>query len=538
MAITIPAKLGTTLNWLYLICVISFAVAIAHHHVKFISHELPLDYNETGMLVITSTIANGENPFSFESQPSRISLYPIFYNIVVAPLSHVFGNTLQLHRVVSGLFIVACSVLCFFLCRRDSGKVTESFIAALLVYAGLLFYSTPIASPNSLGLFLFLSAIAIPWVNRFSTRSLGIAIVLGILAFYTKQYFVACLGYVALYLFLAVSKKRAILFGLAALFVFIAVLMMVCYTSPYYLENTVFAIGSSANLVSSNEIVIRQLKEYSMIYLPVLIILTVAITQRLMSNKSVALARSDVDKKPALVNLADWDQPFLGRSPSYIWLCCACSLLIIVLVLGKNPGNHLTYLFQLISPFLLVGVFSLNLDAPKWRWFFRVLIVFAMHNSYFMLSRDFSVNDESWNRVREEISSADDIYASTLVINEILKKGGPVYSNGHTRYFPFGSNKPTFFIKTEPGHTVPEIWERHVDFIQSKIENKEFDLLLIDYWMHLPKSAQESAIDTKVLLKRYYRRVDTISLPLMDRLGGGEFSVQIWKPKLDATEAE
>ena len=250
MTKNLPIKLGIAINSLYLICVISFVIAIAHNHAKLISHEFPLDYNEAGMLVITSTIAHGGNPYSLESQPSQMSVYPPLYNIFVAPLSRVFGNTLELHRIFSGLFIMACAALCFYLCRRDSGARAESFIAAALVYAGLLFYSTPIASPNGLGLFLFLAAITVPWVNGFSTRSLAVTIVLGILAFYTKQYFIACLGYVALYLFLAESKKHAICFGLAALAAFIVVLALVCYTSPYYLEDTFFAVQSGSKLAA------------------------------------------------------------------------------------------------------------------------------------------------------------------------------------------------------------------------------------------------------------------------------------------------
>ena len=240
MTANLPNRLGRVINILYMICVISFVVAIAHNHVKLISNEFPLDYNEPGMLVTTSTIAHGDNPFSLENQPSRISLYPVLYNILVAPLSRVFGNTLELHRIVAGLFIMACCALCFYLCRREAGARTESFIAAALFYAALLFYSTPVAGPNSLGLFLFLSAITVPWVHGFSTRSLSVTILLGVLAFYTKQYFVACLGYVALYLFLAESKKRAVYFSLAAFTTFIAVLALVCYTSPYYLEDTFF----------------------------------------------------------------------------------------------------------------------------------------------------------------------------------------------------------------------------------------------------------------------------------------------------------
>jgi 4-amino-4-deoxy-L-arabinose transferase-like glycosyltransferase len=530
MATNLQNKLGMALNSLYLICVVSFVIAIAHNHVMLISHEYPLDYNEAGMLVTTSTIAKGDNPFSLESQPSRISLYPVLYNILVAPLSVVLGNTLELHRAIVALFVIACCVLCFYLCRRESVGRTESFVAAALCYAALLFYSTPIASTNSLGLFFFLLAITVPWVHGFSTRSLAVTILLGILAFYTKQYFVACLGYVSLYMFLADSKKRAIYFGLTAAAAFIVVLALVCYISPFYLEDTFFAVQSSAKLAASNEFVITQTMEYIQIYLPLLMILAVAIVNRFVSKTPVSLRHSQNSQKSKFVNLIEIDKPLLVHKPNYVWFCCVCSVIIVVFVLGRNRGNHLTYFFQLISPFFLVGVFSLISGMPKWRWPFQILIVLALYNSYFMLPRDFSVKEDSWLRIRKEISEADDVYASTLVLKEIMEKGAPVYINGATRYFVFGNDKPSFLAKADETNSVPEIWARYVKMIQTKIKKREFDLLVIDNWMQLPNAKQDSEIDTATLLEEHYKLTDNITLPLMKRLGGGVFRVQIWKP--------
>ncbi len=530
MSTSLPTKLSVAFNSLFLLCVATFVIRVAYIHVELISHAYPLDYNETAMLVFTSTIVDGGNPFSLESQPSRMSLYPVLYNILVAPLSAFFGNSLELHRIVAGLFILACSALCFYLCRRESGTRTDSFIAAALFYAALLFYSTPIASPNSVGLFLFLCAITVPWVYGFSTRSLFVTILLGILAFYTKQYFIACLGYVALYLFIAQSKKRAICFGFAAFSAFIVILVLVSYTSPYYLEDTFFAVQSSAELVSSDGQVLTQFWEFTKIYLPLLLILSLAIIHSFNSRKEVIAKYVQSSKREKFIDLFDPDKPLLLRKPNYIWVCFGCSVIIIVLVLGRNHGNHLTYLFQLMSPFLLVGIFAKISDMRKWRWPIRILIVFALYNSYSILTTDFSVEEKGWQIIRQEIANADDIYASTLVLKEVMEKGAPVYQNGHTRYFIFGKDMPSFLAKSDPEKTVPEIWERHVQFIQNKIKNQEFDLLLIDQWMPLPISTNDSSIDTKMLLKNHYKRTANISLPLANRLGGGNHTVQVWKP--------
>ena len=544
MATTLQTKLGAIINSIYLVCVISFVIALAYVHVQLITHEYPLDYNEGGMLVTTQTIMEWANPYSLESQPSRISLYPVFYNILVAPLASIFGNTFELHRAISGLFILASCALCFYFCRRESVARSESFIAALLLYAALLFYSTPVASPNALGLLLFLAAIIIPWVHGFSARSLCVTIVLGILAFYTKQYFVACLGYVALYVFLTVSKKRAIYFGVAALSTFIAALVVVFYTSPYYLEDTLFAVQSSAKLATADEMVIKQLKEFVQIYLPVLVIFSVAVIYKIGFTARSSTQSMPGSRKESLVDILSFNKPLLQHKPNYSWFCCVCSLIIFVLVLGKNRGNHMTYLFQLVSPFFLIGVFALSSGMPKWRWPFRVLVLFALYKGYAMLPSDFSVEEASWIKLREEVSQAGDVYGSTLVLQEIIEKGAPIYLSGGSRYFLFGTFKPSFLVKSKPEHTIPEVWERYVKLIQTKIKKQEFDLLVIDHWMRLPTSKpsltliQTAESETLALLKVHYTETDTMMLPLADRLGGGKFRVHLWKPKTDGPEIE
>ncbi len=131
----LPSRLGDAADWVFLACVSCFIIALAYNHFNLIFHGFPLDYNEGGMLVTTSAIAQGVNPYSLESQPSLISLYPVLYNIVVAPLSYIFGNTFELHRVLSALFILGSCSLSYFLCRRESGRRIESLAAAALVYA-------------------------------------------------------------------------------------------------------------------------------------------------------------------------------------------------------------------------------------------------------------------------------------------------------------------------------------------------------------------------------------------------------------------
>jgi hypothetical protein len=110
------------LNKLYLLCGIFLLAALFYNHFQLVRFEIPLDYNEAMVPTVTATIVNGDSPFSLESQPARTSLYPVLFNLVVAPLTLIFGimsstgvvlNQLSAYSVIvlPVLIILALNVL-------------------------------------------------------------------------------------------------------------------------------------------------------------------------------------------------------------------------------------------------------------------------------------------------------------------------------------------------------------------------------------------------------------------------------------------
>lgn len=528
-----------------MLCGILLLLALLHNHFQLITHEVPLDYNETGMLVITGTIAEGENPYSLESQPNRTSVYPVLYNSLVAPLSLVFGNSLVLHRAVAAIFILASCTLCYLVTQRAANSHPDSLAVAAMLYAGLLFYSTPIASPNSLGILLFLATIFVPWRFNFSNRSLCLALFLGILAFYAKQYFVACLGYVALYLFVSKSKKVGVIFGALAFTLFLISIIIVNYTSPYFLDNTIFGMKTAQDFVASKQTLFKQLGEYCLLYMPIFLVLGVLFFDNALTKRAVPRVSDSVGLKNEtrhFSGLTDMNAPLLVHKVNYFWFCFACSLAVIVLSIGKNPGNHLTYFFQLLSPFFLMGTIVAAARAGKLKWLSQLLLIAAFYSSYTMLPRDFTVGEKNWQQLRKVMSGADDIFASTIVLADIIEHGGETYLNGHTRYFSLAAgNKPSFFVRKNPEETVAGIWEKHTKRIYAKIKAQEFDLIILDPWLFLP-AVEAGAIFkpssvAQSLLEKHYQRSEVINVSLARRLGGGTYALQIWKPIVASPQA-
>src|SRR5699024_1295386 len=164
---------------------------------------------------------------------------PPLYNLLMAPLVLAFGNTFLIHRIVAGLFIGLACWLCYYAARKKSVPKLYAVTMVVLLYAAWLFYATPVSSPNSLGLSLFLASLIVPWVRNFSWPSLVWSLVLGLLAFYSKQYFAVGMAYIALYVFLFESKLRGVQYGILFVGAIIASLILITLVCPYFIDDTI-----------------------------------------------------------------------------------------------------------------------------------------------------------------------------------------------------------------------------------------------------------------------------------------------------------
>ncbi|WP_101756545.1 glycosyltransferase family 39 protein [Oceanicoccus sp. KOV_DT_Chl] len=519
----------------YFVAILLVLCALLYNHFQMISASIPLDYNEAAQPTVTATIASGENPYTLKNQPSRASVYPVLYNIIVAPLTFVFGNNLELHRSVVAIFILGSCVLCYFATYKESRSASNSLASAILYYAALLFYSTPIASPNSTGLFFFLASIFIPWQFNFSNRSLVIALILGILAFYSKQYFIASLGYLSLYLFIAVSKKKALAFGILSLLSIITSLIVIHKTSPYFLDNTFFSVKIVISTISSNQAMLKQMSLFFEYYLALLLLTTFLVIYKLSTEKTTTneYRKDKYEKKYQLFNFKNINAPLLSRKPNYILFCLACSISIIVLILGKNPANNMTYLFQIMSPFFLIASFKTISNSDKFKWISLPLIVFSLYKSYEVLPKDFTVDTESWRKLEAIMSENKKIYGPPIILTQILNTDKPIYQNGHTNYFMYASFKPEIFKRTEKDTILNTIWQSHISRIYKNIEDQEFDLIILDRSTKIPAppSHLDPAIDGTSYLKKYYEKTDILTISLIKRPGGGRYNLSIWRPK-------
>ncbi len=488
------------------------------------------------MLLVTGIIADGGNPYTREFQPYAADVYPPLYNLLVAPFSHVFGNSFQLHRTVSALFIVFAALMTGLATWEKSSSRQQGFAAGVMFYAALLFYATPVSSTNALGVAVFLAGLVVPWWRGFNNGSLLFALICGLLAFYSKQYFILNMAILCLYLFLFVSMRRALILGVAYAVTLLLSLFFVHQSSPYYLDNTLFAPSAAMSGLQRWDILLLQLRLYLTTYAGLLTVLLVAFISWLIRSDSEKVGL----RVRAPLQLRDWSGPLFRYQVDFFAFCLFWATLVIVFWLGRNPGNYMTYLFQLMSPFLLIGGFTVVAGISGKARLALPLLLLSFYQSWAILHKDFSADMNAWERVDRMVASSDEVLASQMLVDTLLKHGKKVYQDGHTFYLPLAVSKPPWMLKELEQDRVATVWAEYIDELYGKIKRKEFDLILVSPWemrgIFLRNPPPNEDITGKKFLSRYYAVDERIKLSMTDRHGGGTYDIAVWRPKQRRSE--
>lgn len=536
---------------LLLVATIFFLALLLKIHVLLITCPVPINGFEGTMLVITQSIANGVNPYTASNLPIHMDVYPPFYNMIMAPIALFLGNTLQVHRLISGLFMGLACWLCYYAMRKENIPRVYAGAGAVLMYGALLYYEAPIASTNTLGLAIFLATVILPWANNFSRRSLLLSILLGLLSFYTKQYFVIGPVYISAYLFITQSKIRGLKYAGTFLACLVISLIAVRFIAPFYINNTIFIPRNIADASYSMHHSLDQAAQFAKLFSGVLgmvfIYCIVWLFTRFRRRPTLNRIRGHI--APSL-NLHNVHSPLIKKRINYFAFCFTASTLIVLFYLGTNTGTFMTYLFQLMLPFLLMasfGCFKKQHTFPL--VIFPLLVIWSFYRVYGFIPKDFSVDNVPWHQVNHLIANHDKIYAVNFLVPSLVKHNKKLYDDGQTIYFLLFSTRGVNFtsnlkLSRDRGYQAPiyrsseitaatqQIWSNYANGMYSMLKEKKFDLLLLGkYPFGISLIAQTKGKSWKNLLHKNYTRVDSFRLSLTNRRGGGEWTVYAWKPK-------
>jgi hypothetical protein len=212
-----------------------------------------------------------------------------------------------------------------------------------------------------------------------------------------------------------------------------------------------------------------------------------------------------------------------------------------VAVLGLNPGNFMTYLFQLMSPFLLLGICGIGaLRGPR-RLLLLPLVWYSLFQAWSILPKDFRIDPVPWERTRELVAGSERILASPILVMTLIEQDKTVYQAGHTFYFRLAENKPAFLEPAQPERRVAAIWRAYLEQLYADVRERKFDLVLLTPWdvQGIFQANPPPGMDVKGVeyFKRYYHITETFPISLTERPGGGTFQMQVWRPRAEPEQA-
>lgn len=519
--------------WLFYALGLALAtVALGTVHWDIVSAPMALDYYEGQIPLITGVFASGHSPYTYEYQPEYVSLYGLLYNLLMVPVTDLFGNSLPVHRAVNAIFLLASCALIFGISWRQTKHLGMAATASILSYAAMLYYSTPIAAANAMGLFLMLSTAIIPWLLGFSRASLIISALLAIAAFYTKIYFILGALCVGLYMGLRISIARAAGYGLLLLVVGAISVILILESNPYYFDLNYFAATNPDGIWLNNKTLVNQLLEFLKLYSTVWLLLGFALLSAWRRFSRPDNINAHKPKKPLIT--WSFSRPLVTLDLGFFWLCFAGALLVICISLGRNPGNWMSYLFQLMTPFFVIAAMHTIHRQALLPAIVVPLLLVSLYSSWQFLPKDFDVDLKPWNKLEQLIINNESVLSSQALLMLMVDHDKEIYQDGQTFYFPYSRGKPHWAKHKNPKHQVEQVWRDFIARHYHRVEQQEYDIALLDDWDVVGVFAHAAPNAPNVrgqdYFRRFYKRSHYIEIDLGGMPGGGLKKMGVWKP--------
>jgi len=507
-----------------IILVVLIGLLILAIQIKIITFPYQLELREGAIQLSTHALLNGINPYDLANNPIYINGFGVLYNLLVLPFAALFGNSLQLHRLINALFILGQLLLMAKVMRLQKTGWHAILIAALFMWLGQIFLASPTARPDTLGELLFLLTLFIPLICKFNTPSLMISVILGILSFHTKAYFFLGVIITASYLFFFISKRKALLYAASAGALFLISIWIINSNLETYFVNILFPLFTGR--ISSNYAhLLKQSLKFIRDYWGLLFIGIEVILNTINKTWISSFSKTKIDIKHI-------NSPLLSFHMDFLLYCLTITSALVFFLFGKHSGTFQTYFYHLITPFLVIIMLNF-IDKQKIHrnWLILLAVFTLLTHTYENLKPDFlPFESPDWLKLEARISKAKLVLNSPLDVSILIEQGKPVAMSGFTQYYFLYPTKP-FFLYTDPekmkeegqiyiNQIVTNIKNRDYDFLET-IQKENYEIFLIGARLNPPQSDLS-------FISGYYHLVETLTLPMPQTLD--EWKIGIWEP--------
>lgn len=321
-------------------------VALFLAHAKIITQPGPQEFNEPAIWHATWLLNQGRNPYSQSEMPGSTLCFSPFYNYVVLAFQPLLGIDYIAHRMVNLVFLMGALALMVRAVLKAGAGWGIGLPMAVFFYWMSLYNIQITARPDTLGLFLFLLAILVPWERSYSRGAMAFGLGCAVLAFHCKSYFAVGGCATLLAAFFLRSKMSAIRWGVGFFGVLGASFLAMCIAFPYYYIVTVVVQRGATELNSSDEISemhTAMLADRAWPFLVMIFFGLGAWFWRRWRLRRIAPGAADGRRLTA----EDARILLLGVA---LWIFTA----LVYFYMGRNAGAYFTYHLHLIMPLLFV----------------------------------------------------------------------------------------------------------------------------------------------------------------------------------------
>jgi len=504
-----------------LLIIISIVLFIVH--VKIITFPYQLELREGFVQLSTYAFLHGINPYSIPNNPVFINIYGILFNLFMLPFAVVFGNTLQLHRLINGILIFTQLIIIAKAMRTQRVGWLAIALATGFMWLGQLFGSTPLTRPDALGECLFLLTLLLPWICKFNVYSLILSIIFGIFSFQTKTYFFLSVIIIASYLFFFVSKQKAVLYTIAVVVLLALSIFILNHFFETYFVNTIYA-NSGGSLRLNIQKLFDQLNKFLRDYWGFFIFVFIFIENLRLELFNNFFRKTKIDLKHL-------NQPFFISSQfNFFAFCLVFTILFVIIIL--NNGTSQVYYYQLITPFLSMAI-MMQIDRIKAyrNWLLLIAAITLLTQTYENLKPNFASYDvKDWFKLETRISNSKQILNSPLDMSILIEQDKPIAMSGQTQSF-FIFPLKHLFLYPDPALMQKES-ERYINGIANKIKSKEYDFLETieneNYEKLLIGERLNKTQSNQNFISLYYHLSEILTIPMPQT--NEVWKIGIWEP--------
>ena len=471
-------------------------------HSVLIRFPYQLEYREGAMLMnMQQFLVDPSSLYSWDTKPLVANVYGFLYFIVATPFVFLFGLEIETLRWVSAIAIWSTVLLCSLYVFKHQNSLFLATAAGCTLYSGILTGTTPIARPDTLGMFLFVASLLIAAEAKGSIRSLVASSLIAMMAALAKPYFLMAIGLISLDIWIRNSFIKAAFYFSGSILVFVAIIVILGHESffPSYISevwgnNAQSPFGDLGHSIYQIKILVRE-------YWGLLFLFAIAMFQqrtRVMEGaRELRLIPNGVFGRLLSVEI----QPFFTYTLVAFLMC--------FFYLATTKGNYLVYFIQLCLPFAALLVFSKigMYRAPRQRILGNLLrLTIVLFTAQLALnpfdSRNLDSALKGYERLAGFVSDSEHAYGNPILVSIFLSQNRTITDNGITQFFGLNASRAN-----QSSRRMADLRDKWLQSTHAALEKGVHDRLFITRGPH--SNAYGHQINSKL-----YRKVDSVSLAL------------------------